>query len=83
MGDDDDVIVVKDVDEAGKKTGEGKAVKLSIDHDMEKLRDKLQKGPMALYFSRCRKSETWIPLIEKAYAKAHGDYKAIEGGWVR
>ena len=33
-------------------------------------------------FAKCEdKSETWLPLLEKAYAKAHGDYGAIEGGW--
>ncbi|KAF1817906.1 cysteine proteinase, partial [Dissoconium aciculare CBS 342.82] len=46
------------------------------------LRVLLQKGGEALYFSHCKSNETWLPLIEKAYAKAHGDYRAIEGGWV-
>ncbi|KAF9980083.1 hypothetical protein BGZ65_005576, partial [Modicella reniformis] len=33
------------------------------------------------YFSACREErETWLPLMEKAYAKIHGDYKTIEGG---
>ncbi|PUU77477.1 hypothetical protein B9Z19DRAFT_1086267 [Tuber borchii] len=40
------------------------------------------KGSEALLFAKCEdKSETWLPLLEKAYAKAHGDYGAIEGGW--
>jgi hypothetical protein len=41
----------------------------------------LRKSSSALYFGSCRESnETWLPLIEKAYAKAHGDYQAIDGG---
>ena len=28
------------------------------------------------------RDETWLPLLEKAFAKAHGDYSAIEGGFV-
>ena len=42
----------------------------------------MQTGSKALYFAQCREqNETWLPLLEKAYAKAHGDYGAIEGGW--
>jgi hypothetical protein len=45
------------------------------------FRESLRKGSNALYFGSCRDSnETWLPLIEKAYAKAHGDYQAIDGG---
>ena len=84
VGDDDDLLVVKASDEPAEssKSGWNKAVRISIKHDMEKLRETLQKGGEALYFARCRSSETWLPLIEKAYAKAHGDYMSIEGGWV-
>lgn len=49
--------------------------------DDERLLSQLQRGGEALYFSHCKSSETWLPLIEKAYAKAHGDYYAIEGGY--
>ncbi|KAJ3300620.1 Serine/threonine-protein kinase smu1 [Borealophlyctis nickersoniae] len=35
----------------------------------------------ALYFARSKDSnETWLPLLEKAYAKVHGDYECIGGG---
>ena len=41
---------------------------------------------MKLFFfysnSQCSSDgETWLPLIEKAYAKIHGDYESIDGGW--
>ncbi|KAL8365694.1 hypothetical protein RB595_004478 [Gaeumannomyces hyphopodioides] len=45
-------------------------------------RSRHQTGSEALYFASCEdKNETWLPLLEKAYAKIHGDYEAIEGGW--
>ncbi|KAI9331278.1 hypothetical protein DFJ73DRAFT_630771, partial [Zopfochytrium polystomum] len=41
-----------------------------------------QKGSNALYFAKCKSdNETWLPLLEKAYAKIHGDYEAISGGF--
>ncbi|KAJ3208986.1 hypothetical protein HK099_008606 [Clydaea vesicula] len=47
----------------------------------EKMYDKLIAGSNRLHFSKCRDSnETWLPLIEKAFAKANGDYNCIEGG---
>lgn len=48
----------------------------------EQYRRAYQSGSGALYFAQCEHAdETWLPLLEKAYAKAHGDYQAIEGGY--
>ncbi|CAK7232964.1 hypothetical protein SBRCBS47491_008447 [Sporothrix bragantina] len=50
-------------------------------------RQRFQRGSEALSFARCFQegeddsNETWLPLLEKAFAKAHGDYGALAGGW--
>ncbi|KAL0764066.1 hypothetical protein CaCOL14_013393 [Colletotrichum acutatum] len=42
-----------------------------------------QTGSKALFFAQCKdQNETWVPLIEKAYAKAHGDFASLAGGWI-
>ncbi|KAJ5129614.1 uncharacterized protein N7515_005653 [Penicillium bovifimosum] len=49
----------------------------------EEYRRVWQTGSRVLYFAQCvDENETWLPLLEKAFAKAHGDYSAIEGGFV-
>ncbi|KAL9561422.1 hypothetical protein ACKAV7_014777 [Fusarium commune] len=41
-----------------------------------------QTGSEALFFSKCGgANETWVPLLEKAFAKIHGDYAALDYGW--
>lgn len=41
-----------------------------------------RKGGKNLLFARsATENETWLPLLEKAYAKLNGDYASIEGGW--
>lgn len=52
--------------------------------DVERVyRQTYQTGSHALYFAQNKdEHETWVPLVEKAYAKAHGDYVSLAGGWV-
>ncbi|KAI4129009.1 MAG: hypothetical protein LQ338_002476 [Usnochroma carphineum] len=48
----------------------------------EEYRKVNQTGSRALCFAQCSdQNETWLPLLEKAFAKAHGDYSSIDGGF--
>ncbi|KAF7865866.1 hypothetical protein EAF04_006031 [Stromatinia cepivora] len=52
--------------------------------DVEKeYRKTYQTGSQSLFFAHCKDpNQTWLPLLEKAYAKAHGDYHSLSGGWI-
>jgi hypothetical protein len=39
-------------------------------------------GYQSLLYSRSKHSQLWVPLLEKAYAKAYGCYAAISGGHI-
>jgi len=53
--------------------------RINSEEDYRKI---YQSNSGALYFAQCEDpNETWLPLLEKAYAKAHGDFAAIEGGF--
>ena len=51
--------------------------------DQEQVyRKTYQTGSKALFFAQnLDQNETWVPLLEKAFAKAHGDYASLGGGW--
>ncbi|KAK7755351.1 hypothetical protein SLS62_002577 [Diatrype stigma] len=56
---------------------------LDRDNPEREYRKTYQTGSKALFFGQCKdQNETWVPLIEKAYAKAHGDFASLSGGWI-
>lgn len=59
----------------------GRKFRFSIRKD--EYQKMFRSGSSALYFGACSDpNQTWLPILEKAYAKAHGDYASIMNGFV-
>ena len=72
---------IADYDESRIEKSNWAEILNRADAELE-YREAFQKGSRALYFAQCNdENETWLPLLEKAYAKAHGDYFSIIGGF--
>ncbi|CAE7548171.1 sol [Symbiodinium natans] len=63
---------------------DGKWTSVVVDDQLPCVGAANQRRPdgSGLVFSRAKDSQLWVPVLEKAYAKAHGSYKAISGGSV-
>lgn len=60
------------------------AEKALFQNDKDRYNASARKGNKTLYFAKSGTvGETWVPLVEKAYAKLHGDYGSLYSGYVR
>lgn len=67
-------------DEQTRRLWEDNRIRCDSEED---YRREFQSNSRALWFAQStHPDETWVPLLEKAFAKAHGDYGSIESGTV-
>ncbi|KAJ7510949.1 cysteine proteinase [Mycena galericulata] len=58
------------------------AEKALFQNDKDRYNASARKGSKTLYFAKSGTvGETWVPLVEKAYAKLHGDYGSLCSGY--
>ena len=71
-----------DCNDARRTTWDQAHFRVDPEVSREQYRKTYQRNSDALFYGSCTDpNETWVPLIEKAFAKAHGDYNAIDGGY--
>ena len=67
-------------DEQTRRLWEDNRIRCDSEED---YRREFQSNSRALWYAQStHPDETWVPLLEKAFAKAHGDYGSIESGTV-
>eukprot|EP00037_Helgoeca_nana_P031493 m.403289 g.403289 ORF g.403289 m.403289 type:complete len:553 (+) comp28407_c0_seq12:1520-3178(+) len=64
-----------------KKT-KGKMAAAATVHGSTILPGAAAPDKFELVYSKAADKQLWVPLLEKCYAKAHGSYRAISGGWI-
>ncbi|KAF7319811.1 Calpain catalytic domain-containing protein [Mycena kentingensis (nom. inval.)] len=58
------------------------AEKALFQNDKERYNASARKGNKTLFFAKSGSlGETWVPLVEKAYAKLHGDWGSLYSGF--
>ena len=83
----DDKLYIKapdydDCDDERRAVWDASHYRLDPEVSRKLWRKTFQSNSDALYYASCaHPDETWVPLVEKAFAKAHGDFDAIDGGW--
>ncbi|KAG9292489.1 hypothetical protein G9A89_001562 [Geosiphon pyriformis] len=60
---------------------DGDWISTIVDDQLFCWNEPLVPGRPELFSAYCKnENETWLPLLEKAFAKVHGDYESIDGG---
>jgi hypothetical protein len=78
----DDYLYLSPADWDAPKSIERRLVEMTgLQCTARQYKDSFQTGSKALWDAQCRdQSQTWLPLLQKAFAKAHGDYRSLDGG---